>query len=295
MFLSLHIPKTAGSTFNYILKRNFSRSFLRIHTKVISKHIGWERTQPVTPVLSNDELDQILDKHQGIECISGHNIPFPNKLETSREMVFLREPVDRVLSEYFFLRKRRLSEEVPASHMKHDYRDNIHNFFNNCDYLVQKYGIHHYHKNPQTYFLDNSLDLQAAKTRLRNSFWFVGITERFDESLIVLREEFRKLDKEFNILYFSRNVVRKKDAQGNIDAKFNVDSGTINQIEEWNEMDKELYRLANDLLNEKIAAYSGDFESDLKSFQRKLSFWQSYQSLTPSLVKRFVGYLRQAV
>lgn len=97
-------------------------------------------------------------------------------------------------------------------------------------------------------------DLEAAKQNLQNHFAVVGTTERFDETLSLLRLGF---GWNKNVPSYPRNVTANTD-----DNK--ISTTALKILQDKNELDAELYDFANQLMNEKIAAYGNEFANMLK-------------------------------
>jgi hypothetical protein len=97
--LFLHIPKTAGTSFLLVLKNTFGDSRVkRMH--VIDAHIGTRLDHLIATELSH------------ISCLVGH-FPihlFNTHLSRFRPFTLLREPVDRVLSLFRFLKTKNEGE-----------------------------------------------------------------------------------------------------------------------------------------------------------------------------------------
>jgi len=101
MIVFLHIPKTAGSTFQFILNNNLGIS--HCHTNHSHKEI-----------FTQADLRFARMVFPGLKGIAGHNLVDPLALRVPNPfyMTFLREPVARVLSSYQerFLVKQRLGQ-----------------------------------------------------------------------------------------------------------------------------------------------------------------------------------------
>jgi hypothetical protein len=298
IFVNAHIGRTAGLTLNYIFERNFNNGFLHINSKVISNNFGQERISPVTIPLNSSELIYIIDKCGRLpESISSHYIPIPDGLETLEKrydnikaITFLRDPVDRVISNYFAFRMKRLLEHKLPIHVKYDYREDMNQFFRNCQYVASKYGIHNICENHQTYFFDNGLDISKAISRLRTDFWFVGLVERFDEGLLILKDYFKQLGLTFNIMYVRQQIApRTKDEKEQL-----VTNEIREKIKAMNKLDQQLYEEANRIFEDKVKNYIGDLKADLQQFRKKLNStaWRFYQNSRSSKVRRFVKFFK---
>jgi hypothetical protein len=97
--LFLHIPKTGGSSFLTVLGNVFGERRVRRLRR------AEEMTQAQIACIVSDEI-------QDIDCLVGH-FPihlFPNCLDTFRPFTILRDPVDRVMSLFRFLKGAPQSE-----------------------------------------------------------------------------------------------------------------------------------------------------------------------------------------
>jgi len=299
MFVFHHITRTGGGTLNYILNRHYGKYLLMIHGNEISKVLGYERNHPsggsdaLTKSLTDNELEQILDQHEDIHCISSHAFTFPNRFTDFNVMVILRNPVEQILSLYFTLCDRYSRGRPLPDYANHDFRENIQMFIKYSKDISNKYGIKNYCTNFQTHVIDNSLDVNAAISRLKNEFWFVGVTERFDESLLILKNQFKIIGKNLNIMYFKRNV--NSFSHKNLYLKNQVfdnqrDHETLIRL---NALDLKVYEEANNILDEKIKNYEGNFNADLIKFKMELLLWKKYKSMIPNKFQNIVNRLRR--
>ena len=278
------------------MHRNFGDKHLHINAGVISKNLGEARSFPVTPALSSNELDYIIDQCETLpKSISSHYIPITVGLETLRKnydsvkvITFLRNPIDRVISHYFAFRMKRLLEDELPKHVKYDYRKDMNQFFRNYEYVASKYRVHNACENQQTKSINNDNDLNKTISRLRKDFWFLGIVERFDEGLLILQDQFKRLGLSFNIMY-----VRQQMAPRTKQEKEQLVTNEIREkIKEMNKLDQQLYEEANRIFEDKVRNYNGDLKADLRQFRKKLNAWRFYQQVVPSKVKHFAGSFR---
>ncbi len=294
IFFNAHIGRTAGTTLGYVLRRNYGDEFLKLGSREITKCYSKERTFPVTPMLNNYELSYIIDQCDKLpKVISSHYLPIPEATEVLKEhftnvklMTFLREPTARVISHYFMFRKKRLLENAPPEHIKYDYRHDMKNFFRNYEYVASKFPVRNATENHQTFSIDNTLNLDQAISRLRNDFWFVGIVERFDEGLLLLKDQFNKLGKNFDIMYIRQQVVSRTTEE----KEQLVTDAVRETIKDLNKLDVQLYEAAKQIFEERIKSYSGDLESDLYKYRKKLQRWQLYQKYMPYKAKKILSW-----
>lgn len=253
-FIFLHIRKTGGQTLKRILTRHYPLE------SIFVTHNGEEKFLNALKNLPAQEKETI-------QCVFGH-MPFGlHSCFTARMpyVTLLRDPVERILSTYFFAKENIF--RLPDEHRK-----------------IQNYTLKEFvsldipqTSNYQTGVLCGAVQrvdalfdvgarlpanaLSAAKENIKNFFMFVGVTERFDESLLVLRAICGWKD----IRYYKRNTTTNRPAANEISKDI------LDSIRKKNDLDIELYSFANSLLDEKIREYPGSFLFDMALF--KASNW----------------------
>jgi hypothetical protein len=100
--ISLHLPKTAGSSFGKTLETHFGNSLLLDYADLpISKPIV-ERNREA--LLSSLRLAE--EGISGIQCVHGHFLPIKYLLLNSKQKLFfltwMRDPVERAISHYHY-------------------------------------------------------------------------------------------------------------------------------------------------------------------------------------------------
>jgi hypothetical protein len=124
--------------------------------------------------------------------------------------------------------------------------------------------------------------LARAKHNLRSCV-VVGLTERFDETLLLLRKAFGWRWP----FYVRRNVNRTRPPKSAIPVEI------LRQIEADNALDMALYEYARELFEEQIAAYGSSFERDLKTFRILNSVWQRWHKGLRSFSRMFGAFDRR--
>jgi hypothetical protein len=258
----LHIGKTAGTSLRRILHRQFrSSEILRVETP-------WRNPSRLR---REETLDYFAglpeERRSGARLIEGHvifglhrSVPRP-----STYITLLRNPVALTISQYnFVLRRPRhwLHERVVSEAMTLE------------DYV--KSGIALETDNSQTRALSGDTTapfggctremLETAKRNLEQHFAVTGLTERFDESLILLKRAFGWS----NVRYVRANVSPRKDP---------VSSATLHAIEEQNVLDMELYRWAFERFDAAIAA-DPSFGKEYERFLRSNGRYRPWGHLT---------------
>ena len=110
--------------------------------------------------------------------------------------------------------------------------------------------------------------LRVAIGNIHNDFDVVGISERFDESLLLIKHLF----KWKNIFYIPLNVTFKRPPVSSLP------DDILAVIKEKNHFDIQLYQYANGLLDQSIADYGPSFSSDLRSFTGKNDIYRFFMN-----------------
>ena len=106
--------------------------------------------------------------------------------------------------------------------------------------------------------------LKRAKDNLRKNFAVVGLTERFDETLILLKQTF---SWQRNVFYYPVNTNPGRTAMTD------ESSETINTILEHNALDYELYQFATELMESAVSRYGDAFQDQLEEFRLNNQSW----------------------
>ena len=253
----LHIPKAAGMTLSRIIERQ--------HRPTSIFTISGIRAG-----ISIDDFKKLPEaRRRKIKALKGHMwfglhefLPQP-----STYMTMLRDPVDRIVSHYYFALRRESQHYL--------YRSIMSKHMTLADYASSEMSPEL--SNGQTRLLSgvenlNKLTgfepctpemLERAKKNLKEHFSVVGLSERFDETLIILRKVFGWK----NIYYNQRNVTRKRPR------KEDVSEDALSKIRKHNELDIELFEYGKKMFEELVTEYVTSFDKDVESFRSSNEFW----------------------
>ncbi len=245
----IHIPKTAGSTFRSILKKNYGKrkSFI-IHDLNPEISLGYLNK------LSESELNKF-------DLIAGHGAQYLlHRTNQYKSTLYLRDPVRQIISSFYHIKRS-------PHNVLHDDLKKIHSLHEYHDYLLENGGF-----NLQTYYLSRSEDDFKLKKRfkkigeddysralhLMEQVDYVLLTEDFDRSLILLKNE-TGLSK---LNYLSRNISKERSGEEN-------NPELIEKITKAQKWDYQLYEYAEKRYSSLLNKYSDGIDRDLKKFRFK--------------------------
>jgi hypothetical protein len=104
-----------------------------------------------------------------------------------------------------------------------------------------------------------------AKRNLEKHFAIVGLTEQFDETLILLR---RSLGWRRVPFYIRQNATKNRLLKDDLSTE------VLNAIKRYNELDMELYEYARERFNESIDHQRTGFSRDLRTFKIINGYYQ---------------------
>ncbi|MFJ5760221.1 sulfotransferase family 2 domain-containing protein [Neobacillus sp. NPDC093182] len=232
----MHIPKTGGTTLNDIFRKQYLFGEIFDHDSLK----GIKKT-----------IDKVtMEEKKNIKAIAGHYFYGIHQHFQKPYTYFtmMREPIDRVLSAYYFLQNYPGYERVKNMSL--------------AEFVLQEPEAN----NMQTKLVSGQMfnpTLEKAKENLK-AFKAVGITESFNESLVLFKKEFDWK----NIYYTKQNITKNRRK------KQEIPSSDINLIRKHNALDLELYEFAKQLFYQKLTTLTIDEQKELqkiKEQQNKLS------------------------
>jgi hypothetical protein len=269
MLAFVHIPRTGGGTFSSAISKNYSR---------LQGPGNYQRN----PEATRTGVERI--GREGIKKAVGDHVPYGLYLQylpaDTRYVTILRDPVDRVLSHYHFHAQAGRTPERGAGKLRNTWTELL-----NLERLEREGGEQEIaiepdaevtleeglrrkipiYDNFMTRFLWGGESLfgelppDAAERAKENisKFWFVGIRERLDDSIVLLG---RQLGVGL-MPYHLRHVSQRRPQLGETPDQLRQ------LVAEHNAMDVELYRFARERF-EASAPAPGDLAKDVEELKQ---------------------------
>jgi len=260
VLVHFHIFKNGGTTFDHALKREVGRSFME-----------FDGDRP-RYVHIPEEVAQFLHEKPKVTVLSSHHLRFPlpeDPLLDLHAALFVRHPLDRMLSIYRYERKQK-SESPGAVHAKkYDYPDYVrwrldqgrYNLL--CDYHATvltcnpREGI----KAP-----DRDLALQRLEAATVS-----GTVDRLEDSMALAERRLQPMFPGMDLATTPQNVTagrRRTMAERIEESEQACGAELFADVADRNALDLELYELASNLLQQRIDA-EPDGEAMLKDYRSR--------------------------
>ena len=255
MYVFIHIERTAGRTVSSILRRSFGTGHCDIRLPLARRHSDRPKNQLDHRILVDAEvLRRVRRVYRHLKGIAGHNAKPYGDLGLSRPEIrfftFLRDPAARLRSHFL---NALLADHGPKA----------------FDRWIAATWVHNW----QTKMIAGEPDAQKAIELLSTRVDFVGLTERFDESVLMLGQwlqepGFRPEYRRINQLSDKRplhELARLQCDTRYLDA-YPARTRILDAISE----DQKVYDyVVATIFPRQLAAYHGNLVSDLRSLQQR--------------------------
>ena len=247
LFIHLHIPKTGGTTLRDIIQRQYRAEKILMIPKL-------EESENILKEVSTSQINQL-------KLIQGHlKYGIHNHFHRrAKYFAIIRDPINRVLSTYYYVLSQKNN---PQNLSTSNNQMTIYDF-------VQS-GVNPFLINGQTQLIsgktgdiDNPIIeseelFSLAKENIENDFLFLGITEMFDETILILKNMLG-----WHMPYYS--IANRTKKKPNYDA---VNPTIISFIKEHNQLDIKLYNITKTSLLNRIAEENDLFQDRINKFKK---------------------------
>ena len=247
LFIHLHIPKTGGTTLRDIIQRQYQSEKILMIPKL-------DESEDILKEVSTSQINQL-------KLIQGHlKYGIHNHFHRrAKYFAIIRDPINRVLSTYYYV----LSQKNNPQNLS-----TSNNQMTIYDYVQS--GVNPFLINGQTQLIsgktgniDNPIIkseelFSLAKENIANDFLFLGITEMFDETILILKNMLG-----WHMPYYS--IANRTKNKPNYDA---VDPTVISFLKEHNQLDVKLYNITKTSLLNKIVEENDIFQNRINKFKK---------------------------
>lgn len=278
----LHIPKTAGSSLERILGRQYRGAIYTLDE--------WRPDKEGSGLSVEKSIAQFhalpLEEKGRIKILKGH-FHFglaPMLPLNANYFTLLRDPVERVVSTYYFVLRNSsnyLHKTVSSANMslkdfiEGDLTPEIRN--DQTRRIAGVTGVSPINGD----FGSGQEMLAAAKRNIEKYFVVVGLTERFDETVLLLKQIFGWVTPFYNSVNVGTN--RPEAITDEITAI----------IRDKNALDMELYRFAQERFEKQVAGLGPSFQRELWRFRRLNPWFATYFRWRRRFQESFLNHLRR--
>ena len=257
MLVFIHINKTGGTTVSHILRGSYG---LR-HCQVEPWHARWTGSP-----FSAQDLQRLRRFYPNLKSVAGHRIFGHVDLQENntglRHFTFMRDPLKTCASRFQY--------KVQVSRKK--------------NLVFEEWIQQDWARNHQTKWIAGVEDVAEAIRIIQDKSIFVGLAERFDESMVLLKA---LMANDLNISYRRVNVA----PQNIIKERLLSTESTRQMLIEANQADLELYNyVRQELYPTYQREYGPSLEADVADYRRTQGHNFNYWNLTLCRLKHYMLY-----
>ncbi|WDE09254.1 sulfotransferase family 2 domain-containing protein [Thalassomonas viridans] len=248
----VHIPRTAGNNFGAILQQNYAKAGI--------KDFYVDDNEDVATQSIEDFVALPPRQKQSYQVVKGHfSFGFDPALAQASHLTFVREPVNRLVSYYFYalgaknhyLKQWLLKDRVTIDEFL---TSNVSTELDN--FQVRMLSGHEFSDRSQKV---EQAHLDLAKHNLEHKFRAFGITEEFELSVFYLARVMGWKTPYYQKIGVARN---KFGFQG-------LSEQTQAEVMQLNRFDVELYRFAKALFQQRLEQLGSPFMDQFAHFKRR--------------------------
>jgi hypothetical protein len=243
LVIFLHVQKTGGSTILDIMENQYPDEQLLL----------WGNHRRGTKKLTKDLKAKLKCTHHA-HAPFGIHLAYPKRPFIYFTM--FRDPVDRVLSQYYYIQEHR----IHPLHRRIK-QMSLEQFLSDQHHVSRRLT-----RNLQTQMASGSIEpenasLKQAKKNLKKYFAVVGVTEMFDESLFLMTKTFDWK----NVSYQKKNITKKRPS------KEEVPTHIIEKIKKMNQLDIALYNWVKKELQKRLKQLDPQELKEMQEFINHLN------------------------
>jgi hypothetical protein len=270
MYAFVHIDKTAGRTVLAVLRMSFGAGHCEIRTPY-SRRPSDPNDRSV--YVTAGDLHRVRRIYRHLRGIAGHNVKPYSDLDAEcpdiRYLTFMRDPVRRYLSHY----------KNKAGH------------YSRADF--DRWAAARWTHDFQTRTLAGEASAQKAIDLLASRIGFVGLTETFDESLLMLGQWLDEADFRPEYRPVNRLVDKQREqdtAREQADLSYLDAPEVRDRLREVNSLDQQVYDFAvREIYARQRQVYRGDLEADTAALRlRNLQLTDWREPLGSRLLRNWV-------
>lgn len=247
LFIHLHIPKTGGTTLRDIIQRQYRAEKILMIPKL-------EESENILKEVSTSQINQL-------KLIQGHlKYGIHNHFHRrAKYFAIIRDPINRVLSTYYYvLSQKNNPQNLSTSNNQMTIYDFVQSGVNPFLINGQTQLISGKTGNIDNPIIESEELFSLAKENIENDFLFLGITEMFDETILILKNMLG-----WHMPYYS--IANRTKKKPNYDA---VNPTIISFIKEHNQLDIKLYNITKTSLLNRIAEENDIFQNRINKFKK---------------------------
>jgi len=247
LFIHLHIPKTGGTTLRDIIQRQYRSEKILMIPKL-------EESENILKEVSTSQINQL-------KLIQGHlKYGIHNHFHRrAKYFAIIRDPINRVLSTYYYvLSQKNNPQNLSTSNNQMTIYDFVQSGVNPFLINGQTQLISGKTGNIDNPIIESEELFSLAKENIENDFLFLGITEMFDETILILKNMLG-----WHMPYYS--IANRTKKKPNYDA---VNPTIISFIKEHNQLDIKLYNITKTSLLNRIAKENDIFQNRINKFKK---------------------------
>jgi len=226
MIISVHLPKTAGTSFRHSLQDYYGDKLLQNYTDPPQRLNDIERNSKAVKLA----LETLDVDYENVECIHGHFLPFGYLLLKNASPItfitWMRNPVERIASNYYHVLQYYKNWNRPFHYKMIDEK-----------WSLEQYCLCDEMRNMYSKFLWG-FPLEY--------FDFIGITEHYKEDFRYFANKYLSPD----VQSIRLNV--NKESNG----IYNINKSLRKKIEDFHHADMELYERALDMRKKRMKEVS---------------------------------------